>query len=277
MDPIANNYLLVNLPEDIQDIIVRKLNINDLNKCLQVSKLWNKLFSQDVVWKNIKENYGLEMTPTEHTLRQAQGKPYIGWIFRSLNHLISIDNKSLVCSYVLRQDEEVARHFPDWIVKSLGGVDFVRRIPLKIFEQNSRVEEKDFTAPIVLGIYKQVKYSDECESIFQNKSCILLRIRDNQMQKVFNDGLLFSFDAIHPKHLYIQEREIGETLLDEAVLLLPREDPLECFQADKPHDRIIRLMKKQPIGRLLRTETNSNAFIEGPRLTLNGKSVLELC
>ena len=293
MHPSHNYFPFEYLPEELHDIITKKINLRDINACVRVSKVWNQVFSSDTIWECPKEQLDIEISFSKSILKNMTKISLLGSMISPLKYLMPIDNKSLVREHLTNEDDKIAKRFPKDIVEARGGMDALRRLPKVKIDDNFRCSKDHFTAPIVLGIYpgkvdSEIRYRQICrhngyQPYFyqpQLRSCLLLRIRNNEIKKIFYDVLSFRSCETCGHNAFITEvatGDLAEMDFPYVTVVFPI-GYLGHFSHFEHLDRLTRLFQSKPVGIIVGKQKDvSTTYLEGAQTTLEGNTTLELC
>ena len=271
MNP-ANNISTINiLPEDMQRHISTFLTPKELGRCSQVCRAWRKLFDSDIMWESTAKKLGVEKPAIRaQYLQDIQNT----WIFNRLPQIIkrhlSNDYKSLTCDLHQHWVQEFIEECPKELLDVFNGPSNLLQLPsielnfpddlesyvLGGLVVHYRFQNAYFSSPIVRATIKYIH--SELRTLY-----ILFKIKNNITGEIHREAInIFSFCG---------DRFFSDlTDFDDRIICSGYPD----VTAQKL-ERLQRLIQGQPVGTI--TNESRRKFIEGPRITSDGRSVFELC
>ncbi len=265
MHDISSNFFM-EMPEDILKSVTGKLTLQELNKCMRLSREHHDLFSSDAVWEPHAKEHKVQKRKLNFIHQYLlQNSALFNWIPFPFQKYLANDYKSLVNQKLL---SDIQNNCPEEILKLFNGAEALHLLPLKEINLKDMTyihcplrghryfKEELFTSPIVLGILKMENQED---SYF-----ILLRIKNNETGEIFNESVrIYSIG----KYKFFNNQY---TPPFQRIVC-----PGYCEVTLERLDRLQRLIQRKPVGLLIKEETDT--FVEGPNTLPNGKSTLELC
>jgi hypothetical protein len=291
---IMTTALITGFPEELHHLVAKYLTMQDLNKCMRVSHVWQNLFSSNVMWEPIAKKLDIKKKELNsfHQFVNATVVNYIPNFVKATivyyvpnfvkNQLLN-DDKSLVCQKLSSEEQDFQKKYPEF-VKVFDGITAIRHLPtIEItpedlmpeiisddlnYESYVRMGLKDlcyfkdehFFAPVVRLTLKRESFSE----IF-----ILFRIRDNETGTIYRDAISF-FSLGKERYFTIDHVRSGHRIIATIYSNVTQERL----------DRLQRLIQGKPVGMV--TWEGPNGIIEESRTTCStgidiGKSILELC
>lgn len=234
-----NSYLINEFPSELQYKISEYLKIGDLNKIMQVSKAWYKLFSSNLIWEPIAKSFNIGKLRVNRTYELLIHKNLIiNWLCRQVlnNNDLVYDYRSLVRKQLILIDERKINFAYGYIYLSIfknvkviqnlthikielnqtkkSNKEMIDRLTNAVNNQNPSLlheqitlfqfEDKCFRAPMV-----RVTLSARIKNINFEGHFILLRIYNHTTKEIIKRQHHFSssyFYSSHPQKVY---REYG--------------------------------------------------------------------
>jgi hypothetical protein len=266
---LITNALISGFPKDLQQRLVAEyLTMQDLNKCMRVSHVWQNLFSSDVMWEPIAEKFDIKKKEL-NSFHQFVNANVVNYLPNFVKTKLLNDYKSLVYQKLLLDEQDFQKKYPEF-VKVFDGITAIRHLPTievtpdkLIYEYDSFTDfyyfdYKHFTSPIVRAI---VKWGDNSKTDF-----ILLRIRNNATGEIYRDAI--SVYSLLEKMRFFK---IDSTRPHDRVICPAYSDVTEAKL-----DRLQRLIQGKPVGIIDVDKEKKYRIVEGHKTIDNGKSTLEL-
>jgi hypothetical protein len=277
---LITNPSITSFPEDLQHLVAKYLTMQDLNKCMRVSQVWQNLFSSDVMWEPIAKKVDIKKKELNsfHQFVNATVVNYlpnfvkatvVDYIPNFVKNQLLNDYKSLAYQKLLLEEQDFQKKYPEF-VKLFDGITAIRHLPTIEVTPDELINEhngftdfyyfdyKHFTSPIVRAI---VKGGDNSKTDF-----ILLRIRNNATGEIYRDAI--SVYSIVEK---IRFFKIDFTRAHDRVICPAYSDVTEAKL-----DRLQRLIQGKPVGIIDIDKEKKYRLVEGHKTIDNGKSTLEL-
>jgi hypothetical protein len=283
MSIMITTALITSFPEDLQHLVAKYLTMQDLNKCMRVSHVWQNLFDSDGMWEPIAKKFDIKKKEL-NSFHQFVNATIVSHLPNFFKIKLLNDYKSLVYQELLLEEEDIQRRYPKEFLEVFGGATVIRKLPsLEItpedlmpeiisddlnYESYVRMGLKDlcyfkdehFFAPVVRLTLKRESFSE----IF-----ILFRIRDNETGTIYRDAISF-FSLDKERYFTIDHVRSGQRIIATIYSNVTQEKL----------DRLQRLIQGKPVG--IVTREGPNGIIEESRTTCStgidiGKSILELC
>lgn len=263
-----HNNLLIDLPAELQYQLTEYLTIEDLSVCSRVCRTWRALFDSDVMW---------EMTAKRLKIKKIEVDSYFHSLIKNVpficNWLPNNNYKYLVQQKFLLEVEEIQNQFPEEFLEVFGGAKAIQRLPYVEITIDDMIMEQ--------GVMRRFYYfkdehfsSPMTRTMVNGQPFILFRIRNNETGEVYRNAVSFFSVGGDAASFFFVARlrcfNIDNTRYNQRVIC-------QCYarvSMDKLN-RLQRLIQRQPVG--LINKEDSYYIVEGPKITHDNKSVLELC
>jgi hypothetical protein len=102
---IMTTALITGFSKDVQHLVAEYLTMQDLNKCMRVSQVWQNLFSSDFMWEPIAKKFDIKKKELNsfHQFVNATVVNYLPNFFK--NQLLN-DYKSLAYQKLLLEEQD---------------------------------------------------------------------------------------------------------------------------------------------------------------------------
>lgn len=248
--PQLDSDLFINLMPEIKYVILQHLEIRDICRCSLVSKNWNAFFNSDFVWIFMARKLNIKKLETTSYFQY-----FFNWF--SKQSVKSLVHQQLS---IQKQDNisDIGKKYPKEFLKIFGSAKAIYQLPsleLNLKEVREFPSLELFSTPIRRVILKMDKITEYY---------ILLRIKNNETGQIYCEHLgIFNWYSTHTIHVIapaFSERVIFHTY---------------GYLTDDRLKRVQRLINRLPVGLIVSQTPES--IQEGPRITSQGKSLLELC